>query len=115
MREMSLYYARFSKTQTLHPVAFARLIAKIGYSMAFAEGKLSRIEGSSPVLPSILGEVDDIGQWVGTLTDPIQKYPGVLHRIAVREDRAHRLLIADVQLFSGSETPTYGVILGSLR
>lgn len=97
------------------PIAFARILAKIGYAMAVAQGAQSRLDGPSPVLPSILGEVDDIGRWVGTLTDPIRKYPGVLHRIAIREDRAKGLLLAEIQLFADSETPSYGVILGNLR
>lgn len=97
------------------PVPFARMIAKIGYAMAFAVGALNRLEGPSPVIPSILGEVDDIGRWVGTLTDPIRRYPELLHRIAIREDRERRFLLAEVQLFSDSETPSYGVILGQLK
>lgn len=103
------------KTETVHPVAFARMIAKTAYAVAYAEGKLERIEGASPILPSILGEVDDIGSWVGTLTDPIRRYPEILHRIAVREDSGRGLLIADVQLFANSDSPCYGVILGPLR
>ena len=83
--------------------------------MAFAVGALHRLEGPSSVIPSILGKVDDIGRWVGTPTDPIRRYPGLLHRIFIREDRERRLLLAEVQLFSNSETPSYGVILGHLK
>ncbi len=103
------------ESQPDRPVAFARMIAKIGYAMAFAEGALSRVDGPSPVLPAILGEVDDIGRWVGTLTEPIRKYPGLLHRIAIREDLDRRLIVAEVQLFADSETPSYGVILGCVK
>jgi len=97
------------------PVAFARMIAKIGYSMAVADGTLSRLDGPCLVLPAILQEPEAIGLWVGTLTDPIRKYPGLLHRIAVREDRQRGLLFAEVQLFADSEAPSYAVILGRLR
>lgn len=45
---------------------------------------------------------------------PIRKYPGLLHRIALIEDHERELLIADIQLFADSETPSYGVILGKL-
>lgn len=96
-------------------VAFARMIAKIGYAMAVAEGKLGRIDGPCPVLPSILGEVDDIGRWVGILPKPIRKYPGLLHRIDIHEDQKQGILVAEVQLFADSETPSYGVILGQLN
>ncbi len=103
------------ESQRDRPAAFARMIAKIGYAMAFAEGALSGVDGPSPVLPAILGEVDNIGRWVGTLTEPIRKYPGLLHRIAIREDLDRCLIVAEVQLFADSETPSYGVILGSVK
>jgi hypothetical protein len=96
------------------PVAFARMLAKIGWAMAVAEGVQDRVEEPSPILRAIRGEVDDIGQWVGTLTGPIRKYPGVLHRVLVHEDRDKEMLIAEIQLFADSETPSYGVILGRL-
>jgi hypothetical protein len=101
-------------SQTLHPVSFARVIAKIAYAMAAAEGVLDRVEGVPLVLPAILGEVDDIGRWVGTITNPIKKFSGLLHRIEIHEDRDKELLIAEVHLFSDSESPSYGVILGKL-
>ncbi len=102
-------------TATHYPVAFARMLAKIGYAMAFAQAVLTRLDAPCLVLPAILGQTDDIGQWVGTLIDPVRKYAGVLHRIAIHEDRDKQLLLAEVQLFADSETPTYGVILGRLK
>ena len=98
-----------------HPTSFARMIAKIEYGMAFARGDINRIEGPSPVIPSILGEADDIGRWVGTLPGPLRKYPGSLHRVDIHEDAERRCLIAEVQLFSNSPTPSYIVMLGSLK
>lgn len=100
--------------QAQEPVAFARMIAKIAYAWAAAERKLDLIRGAPLVVPAILGETDDIGRWVGTLTEPIQKYEGLLHRILIHEDQEKHLLIGEVHLFSDSETPTYGVILGKL-
>jgi hypothetical protein len=98
------------------PVSFARMIAKIGYAMAYALGEIDRLSDSSSVIPSILGDVDDIGRWVGTLPGPILKYPdGPLHRIEIHEDRVQQILLAEVQLFSNSETPSYGVVLGHLK
>jgi hypothetical protein len=102
-------------TQRTRPVAFARMITKIAYGMAFAQGALNQIDEPCPVLPAILNEPDEIARWVGTFTDPIRKYPGLLHRIAIQPDFARRLLIGQVQLFADSETPTYGVILGRLK
>src|SRR5204863_5299093 len=76
-------------SRTDHPAAFARMIAKIGYGTAFALGALHRIDGRSPVIPSILGQEDDIRRWVGTLANPIRNYPNALHRIEIHEDTQH--------------------------
>jgi hypothetical protein len=98
------------------PASFARMLAKIGYGMAYALGEIDRLSGPSPVIPSILGHADDIGQWVGTLPGPIQKYMhGPLHRIEIHEDKMQQLLVAEVQLFCNSETPSYVVVLGRLK
>lgn len=97
------------------PVVFARMIAKIAYAFAYAEGAMSDMDGEAFVCPAILGEKDEIGRWVGTLTDPPKGHLGTLHRIEVRHDRQRGLLCAEVQLFSDSETPSYGVILGRLK
>jgi len=104
------------KTITDKPVDFARMVAKIAFSMAIAEGALIELDNDQiQVLPAILGETDDIGQWVGTITAPIVSYEGHLHRVLIHRDEDKGLLIGDVQLFSDSETPRYGVILGALR
>lgn len=105
---------KISITQSQEPVAFARMIAKIAYAWAIAEGKLNLMSGSSFVVPAILGVTDDIGRWVGTLTEPLQNYENHLHRILIHEDREKQLVIAEVHLFSDSQTPRYGVILGKL-
>lgn len=97
------------------PNAFARVIAKIGYAFAYAEGAISELEGEPFVLPAIRGEIDEIGRWVGTLTASPQSHAELLHRIEVHRDRERNLLFAEVQLFSDSETPSYGVILGKLK
>lgn len=101
--------------QSQKPVDFARMIAKIAYSFAVAEGAVDDMEGTSFVLPAILDRPNEIGQWVGTLTDPIQSHPGQLHRIIIHHDVDRGLLCGEVQLFADSETPSYGVILGKLR
>ena len=106
--------SKVSVTAEIRPAQFARMIAKIGYAYACAEGAVSDLDGDPFVLPAILGHQDEIGRWVGTLTKPIQTFPGVLHRIAVHHDWENRLLFAEVQLFSDSETPSYGVVLGKL-
>ncbi len=95
--------------------AFARMIAKIAYGFAVAEGKSSLLDGPAFVLSAILGETEDIGKWVGTQQGPIRKFPSLLHRLTIREDRDRLLLFGDVHLFADSETPTYEVVLGRLK
>ena len=113
MQRLGVTTIRTSQKQ--EPVAFARMLAKIAYAMAAAEGQLSSIKGHAPVLPAILGKTDDIGRWVGTLTQPFRTYGGHLHRVLIHRNDEKGLLIGEVQLFSDSQTPSYGVILGSLR
>jgi hypothetical protein len=104
---------RFKDQQ--RPVAFARMIAKIGYAFAAAEGMLSDLDGEPLIVPAIIDKPDEIGQWVGTMTDPPRAHPGLLHRVVIHHEWEQGLLFAEVQLFADSETPSYGVILGKLR
>ena len=97
------------------PVFFARMIAKIGYAFAWAEGAIHDVELPSPVIPAILGQTEDIGAWVGTLDKPYESHPGTMHRLELFRDLERRLLFAEVQLFADSQTPSYGVILGRLK
>jgi hypothetical protein len=96
------------------PAQFARMVAKIAYSMAAATGALSMIRGPSPIRGVILGENDHIGDYVGTLTYPLGAHERQLHRIIVLPDEKTGQLVADVQLFSDSHAPRYGVLLGEL-
>lgn len=96
------------------PAQFARMVAKIAYSMAAATGALSLIKGPSPIRDVILGTNTHIGDYVGTLTYPIEAHQGQLHRIIVLPDTNTGQLVADVQLFSDSHAPRYGVLLGEL-
>lgn len=96
-------------------VSFARMLAKIAYASAIAQGGLNLFDGEAYVLPAILGTRDDIGRWVGTLTKPYENHKGRLHRVDFGESKEKDLLMAEVQLFSDSETPSYGIILGQIR
>jgi hypothetical protein len=112
-KELGATGLRFLDQQ--RPKDFARMIAKVAYAFACAEGAISDIEGASLVLPAILGKQNDIGAWLGTLTKPFESHPGVLHRIELHYDTRQGLLFAEVQLFADSDTPSYGVVLGKLR
>ena len=102
-------------TQNYFPTAFARMIAKIAYSFAIAEGNIDLIRGKLFPIEAILGKKDNIGRWVGTITDPSKKHQSLLHRIALHKDYKKKVLIGVVQLFADSQAPNYGVILGQLK
>lgn len=101
-------------TQNYELVPFAQMIAKIAWAMAAAENHLGKINPSPGVLRAIIEDPDDIGNWVGTFTDPRKRFDGTLHRIYISEDYDKGILLGEVQLFSSSGTPCYGVILGEL-
>lgn len=96
------------------PAQFARMIAKVAYSMAAATGALTLLKGPSPIREVILGSNTHIGDYVGTLTYPPEAHDGQLHRVIVLPDTKTGQLVADVQLFSDSSAPRYGVLLGEL-
>tara|TARA_R110001599_G_scaffold188304_2_gene382733 strand:+ start:175 stop:969 length:795 start_codon:yes stop_codon:yes gene_type:complete len=100
--------------QSQNPVAFARMIAKIAYSMAAATGALELLTSPSPIPSIILGEELAVGHWVGTIDAPNTSHSGKLHRIAIFPDERLGLLVGDVQLFCDSFAPRYSVILGHL-
>jgi hypothetical protein len=103
-----------STTTSQNPVAFARMIAKIAYSMAAATGALELLKSTSPIPSVILGHEAAVGHWVGTIDAPNASYPGMLHRVVIVSDEERGMLIGDVQLFCDSFAPRYGVILGSI-
>lgn len=105
----SLGASEVKLTSDSQPVAFTRMIAKIAYAFAYGEGAIDDIDGNSFVLPSILGQTDDIGRWVGTLTKPIEIHDGQLHHILIHYEKEKGLLSSEVRLFADSETPSYGV------
>jgi hypothetical protein len=93
------------------PVAFARMIAKIGYGFAVAEVGLDEIE-EAYVLPAILGERQDIGRWVGCddgAQEPVTGAAG-LHEVGLV--LRHRALHAIVRLFAEFEAEEYRVVIG---
>jgi hypothetical protein len=99
---------------TTHPAEFARMVAKVAYSMAAATGALSRLKAPSPIRAVILGTNTHIGDFVGTLTYPLAAHANQIHRVVVLPDQKSGQLVADVQLFSDSYAPRYGVLLGEL-
>lgn len=101
-------------TDEYRPVAFARMIAKIGVSYAIAEVGLETFEEVYP-LADLRGERDQIGRWVGTRQDrALEPRGGGLHRLARGRSEERDEIAAEVQLFSDGPTPTYFVVVGRM-
>lgn len=105
----------FRLPQTSNPVPFARMIAKIGWAMACAQRHHLRLDLDKSIGPVIVNKPNEIGRWVGTYADSLEKAEGALHEVRIREEQG--LILADVKFFSYSNTntPRYGVILGPLK
>lgn len=97
------------------PSEFAKMTAKVGYSMAVACGAIDPRRGRPDITQSILEKTNDIGRWVGTLDEPEQRVEKVLHFVAVGRDDERGLLVARVQYLTDTGTPIYVVVLGELK
>jgi hypothetical protein len=96
------------------PLSFARMLAKIAYCTVVAELGYDALE-EVYVLPTIRGETDDLGTWVGSggeATPP--GAPDVLHSAmySVLEKEESRVLIVVLKLFANSPAPAYVVVTG---
>lgn len=96
------------------PVTFAQMIGKIGYSFAVAELGLEEIKDLG-IIASILGEMNEIGRWVGTLKRDERAIPGLVHRLSLRVIEPQNIIVSEVQLFADSSGPTYGAVVGRLK
>jgi len=107
---------RISISQQHKYAEFARMIAKIAYCTAFADGTFSRLTARHPpVANAILGDSNDIGRYVGNIDDGGSANEGLLHHITLHTDTERGLLLGKVHLFADSQAPQYIVIIGSLR
>jgi hypothetical protein len=96
------------------PTDFAKMTAKVGYAMAVAIGAVVPSRGRPDVVRSILGQVDQIGRWVGTIADPRVIKSDLLHEVTVHREEQKDFLFARVQYLTAVGSPIYGVILGGL-
>lgn len=99
----------------MRPVAFARMIAKIAYCFAFAQGHIRKLENASELINAFMEEPDTIGRFVGSIPPPFTKYEGVGIRFAIKVLESERMAYAEVQLFAASGAPTYVVVLGRVK
>lgn len=99
-------------TSTIHPVEFAKLVAKIAYGYLVAEiGVFPREE--TPLLKLVRGECDDIGNWIGShkyVLDVESKKPKHALGIVVLDGANNtRNYIVQVKLFSDTGVTGYEV------
>jgi hypothetical protein len=107
--------SKISITQQYKHVEFARMLAKIAYCAAVADGAIGHTtERPPPVVRAILGESNDIGRYVGNLDEGGLTRTGFLHQMLTIRDESTGQLLADMQLFADSQAPRYGVFLGKL-
>jgi hypothetical protein len=101
----------FTSTVTFKGTYLARLIAKVGYGFAVKAYGVAMIDNAY-VRSSILGHKDDVGMWVGCMTDELPPPASTnTHEIKIREDpkgNVHAL----VRLFASYRTPEYLVVVG---
>jgi hypothetical protein len=92
-------------------VAFARMIAKIGYCYAVAERGLDSFD-STEILQLLRSERDDCYNLVGGSLNGERLTSRVLHHLSIR--RRGNLLTVIVHLFSSYNAPPYEVVVGTI-
>ncbi len=105
------------------PTNFARMIAKIAYSLSVAVFGLENIEDIG-IVSSIIGDTDDIGKWVGTAPDKVFQPNIDLHNMKINlnwsvdmsnSDLTAEKLICRVGLFSNFNAPEYIAVVGNIN
>ena len=111
---------RFPEWNRVHsvrmmPHRFARLIAKIGHGYATAELGIGSFTPLTTEL--ILGRSADYYYYVGGSWDIDPPIPGGDHitKISLRFTSSQAAwVVVDIRLFSGTETPSYHVVVGEI-
>jgi hypothetical protein len=93
------------------PVAFARMVAKVAYCMAWIAGILPSVADTKPLVRAFLNQPDELGRFVGTLPEPFVRHPGQQTRVEFKANN-QGLIYAEVQVFAEAGAPTYLVVLG---
>lgn len=99
-------------TETMKPVSFARMVAKIGWCAAIAEGYEEFLDRT--LADAIMAKRDDLGRWVGNCGAFLKRKRKRLVDVSFRRDENCNL-IANVHLFAMALTPVYVVILGRME
>jgi hypothetical protein len=108
-------------TANIDVPAFARMLAKRGYSYAVAAlGPYPRSE--VPVLPLILGSADDASTWLGSAEYRLpveERQPqhglGLVQSTVMVDGNAEEILVAQVKLFASAGATGYEVVVRRRR
>jgi hypothetical protein len=102
-----------SMVEPFKPLECARLLSKIGYG--FAVAKFGVPQGDEVlILRSVLGDVDDLCNWVGEdSTKAAHTEPSELHSVVVQIEQPY--IVAYVRLFGMFGGPEYKVVVGRAR
>ncbi len=95
-------------------VSFARMLAKIAYGMSVLQFGFHAFKEVF-VLPCILGQKDDAGQWVGCSQEPaiVPEVDKLLHTVEVASSNS--VVGVYIRLFANYKTPVYLVFVGRLK
>jgi hypothetical protein len=103
-----------SLTTSFSGSCFERMLAKIAYGMTVLAYGLDALE-ECYVLPCILEQKDDAGNWVGSSGKDMRTLPAenVLHRISLIVNKKE--VSALIRLFAAYRTPEYLAIVGKMK
>ncbi len=89
---------------------FERFLAKVAYGFAIYQFGLDAID-TTYVLPTIRGEKDDVGMWVGCCPSSVGN-PDIFVEFSQNQNKD---LIVKLHLFGGLQLPTYVVVVGRMK
>jgi len=97
--------------QTWYGNSFERLLVKIAYGFSIAYYGIEKLK-KVYIVPTILGEKDDVGRWVGCATDTVLSVGKYLHQVQLDEYKGD--IIVRIKLFSLFNVPEYIVVVGPI-
>lgn len=97
------------------PVSFAQMVAKIGYCQVMTS--LSPEDFDAICLPYILGKAQNLSHIVGARPNNEPPEPNIGYRLASHRfgTESFQVIVATVRLLANCNTPTYHVVVGSVR
>jgi hypothetical protein len=99
-------------TTTFHGHDFERMLAKIGLGFSVGHYGIDAF-ASFYILPTILGECDNSGRWIGMAEDEILTYGDTMYNVNISEVDGE--VICRIKLFAMYKVPEYLVVIGKLK